>query len=123
MDIASACLIGRKCRYDGEARENEEVKRLYLEGKIKAVCPECLAGLKSPRCPSEIVGGDGNDVLDGKASVVAQDGGDRTQEFIEGAYKMLDAAKACGAAKGLYEVEKPLVRRCGHIRRHIFGDA
>lgn len=63
MDIASACLTGRKCRYDGESREDPEIKKLYDEGRIKAVCPECLAGLKVPRCPSEITGGDGRDVL------------------------------------------------------------
>lgn len=107
MDIASACLIGRKCRYDGEARENEEIKKLYLDGKIKPVCPECLAGLKIPRCPSEIIGGDGNDVLNGKAKVIAQDGGDITREFVEGAYKMLDAAKACGAKRAYMKSKSP----------------
>jgi uncharacterized protein YbbK (DUF523 family) len=107
MDIASACLVGKKCRYDGEARENEEIKQLYLEGRVKAVCPECLAGLKSPRCPSEISGGDGNDVLEGKARVIAEDGGDITQEFVEGAYKVLDAAKACGAKRAYMKSKSP----------------
>jgi uncharacterized protein YbbK (DUF523 family) len=107
MDIASACLIGRKCRYDGESRENAEIKKLYDEGKVKAVCPECLAGLKIPRCPSEITGGDGRDVLRGAARVTAQDGGDRTQEFLEGANKALEAAKECGAKRAYMKSKSP----------------
>jgi uncharacterized protein YbbK (DUF523 family) len=107
MDIASACLVGKKCRYDGESRENAEVKRLYLEGKVKPVCPECLAGLKIPRCPSEISGGDGDGVLDGAANVVAQDGGDRTQEFLKGAEKALAEAKKCGAKRAYMKSKSP----------------
>lgn len=107
MDIASACLIGRKCRYDGEARENAEIKKLYEEGKIKVACPECLAGLKILRRPSEITGGDGNDVLRGSAKVIAQDGSDRTQEFIEGAEKFLEAAQKCGAQRAYMKSKSP----------------
>jgi uncharacterized protein YbbK (DUF523 family) len=107
MDIASACLIGRKCRYDGESRENPEIKKLYEEGRLKPVCPECLAGLKIPRCPSEITGGDGGDVLRGRARVTAQDGSDRTQEFIEGANKALEAARECGAKRAYMKSKSP----------------
>ena len=39
MDIASACLTGRKCRYDGESRENAEIKKLYNEGKAESRLP------------------------------------------------------------------------------------
>lgn len=107
MDIASACLIGRKCRYDGESREDPEIKRLFDEGKIKAVCPECLAGIKAPRCPSEITGGDGKDVLRGKAKVTGQDGSDRTKEFIKGAKKALAAAQECGARRAYMKSKSP----------------
>lgn len=107
MDIASACLTGKKCRYDGEAREDAKIKRLYEQGKVKAVCPECLAGMKIPRCPSEIAGGDGEDVLQGRACVLGQDGSDRTQEFLEGAGKTLAAAKACGAKRAYMKSKSP----------------
>lgn len=107
MDIASACLVGKKCRYDGESREDESIKKLYREGKLKPVCPECLAGLKSPRCPSEIIGGDGKDVLKGRAKVFGKDGADRTREFIEGAKKTLDEAKLCGAVKAYMKSKSP----------------
>jgi uncharacterized protein YbbK (DUF523 family) len=113
MDIASACLIGKKCRYDGEAREDPEIKKLYIDGKVKPVCPECLAGLKVPRCPSEIISGDGKDVLEGRAKVIGQDRSDRTKEFIEGAEKTLEAARSCSAVMAYMKAKSP---SCGLTR-------
>lgn len=107
MDIASACLLGKKCRYDGEARGNAEMIKLYREGKLKPVCPECLAGLKIPREPSEISGGDGRDVLKGNAKVIAQDGSDRTNEFIKGAEKTVDEALKNNAKKAYLKSKSP----------------
>ena len=107
MDIASACLIGRKCRYDGESREDPKIKEMYERGEIRPVCPECLAGLESPRCPSEIVGGDGADVLDGTASVMGSDGTDRTGAFVLGAKLALAEAKACGARRAYMKAKSP----------------
>ena len=107
MDICSACLTGRKCRYDGEARPDEMIKTRFEAGELKAVCPECLGGLPIPRCPSEIVGGDGADVLDGKARVLAQDGSDRTAEFLEGAKGMLEEVQCCGAARVYLKAKSP----------------
>ncbi len=107
MDIASACLIGIKCRYDRELRENTRIKELYDEGRLKAVCPEYLGGLKTPRCPSEITGGDGKDVLLGAARVIGQDGSDRTREFIKGAEETLKAARDCGAKRAYMKSKSP----------------
>jgi uncharacterized protein YbbK (DUF523 family) len=114
MDICSACLTGRKCRYDGEAREDKRIKERWEAGKLKALCPECLAKLPIPRCPSEISGGDGGDVLDGRARVLAQDGGDLTLEFIEGARKFLEAAQRCGAKRAYLKAKSPSCG-CGRI--------
>jgi uncharacterized protein YbbK (DUF523 family) len=114
MDIASACLAGIPCRYDGQAREDAHVKKLYDDGLIKPVCPECLAQLPVPRCPSEITGGDGHDVLSGTAQVLAQDGSDRTQAFIDGANKTLQEAVACGAQRAYLKSRSPSCG-CGRI--------
>lgn len=114
MDICSACLIGSKCRYDGEAREDVQIKSRYEARELKAICPECLAKLSIPRCPSEIVGGDGDDVLNGKARVMAQDGKDITAEFMEGAKKTLEAAKRCGAKRAYLKSKSPSCG-CGRI--------
>ncbi len=120
MDICSACLTGSKCRYDGEARPDETIKERYEAGELKAVCPECFAKLTIPRCPSEIVGGDGADVLDGRAHVLAQDGSDRTAEFIEGAKKTLEAAKRFGAKRAYLKSKSPSCG-CGHIYDGTFS--
>jgi len=114
MDIVSACLIGQKCRYDGGACTIEKLKKLFDEGKLRAVCPEVMAGLKTPRSPMEIVGGDGADVLEGKARVITKDGIDITQQFIDGAYLALKAAEQCGAAKVYLQSRSPSCG-CGRI--------
>ena len=114
MDIASSCLIGRRCRYDGQAREDARIRQMYEDGLIKAVCPESLAGLKVPRCPSEIAGGEGCDVLDGHARVMAQDGSDRTDEFLRGAQMTLEAAEKCDARRAYLKAKSPSCG-CGRI--------
>ena len=113
MDIASACLVGKKCRYDGEAREDKHIKKLYEDGLLVPVCPECYAKLPVPRCPSEIVGGDGADVLAGLACVKARDGSDRTREFILGAQKTMEAARINGAKRAYFKSKSP---SCGQGR-------
>jgi uncharacterized protein YbbK (DUF523 family) len=120
MNICSACLTGSKCRYDGEAREDAAIKKRFDAGEFKAVCPERFAKLPIPRCPSEIVGGDGADVLDGRAHVRAQDGSDRTAEFIEGAQKTLEAAKRCGAKRAYLKAKSPSCG-CGRIYDGAFS--
>jgi len=120
MDIASACLAGIKCRYDGEARPDEKIAEMHRQGLVKLVCPECLAGLPSPRCPSEISGGDGDDVLEGRARVVAQDGGDRTEEFVKGARLTLEAARGCDAQRAYLKAKSPSCG-CGRIYDGTFS--
>lgn len=96
MIIVSSCLAGRPCRYDGTAKPNEKIMRMVREGVALPVCAEELGGLPTPRKPCEIIGGDGMDVLDGKAYVQTEDGADKTAEFIAGANAVLALAKECG---------------------------
>ena len=70
MILVSACLVGCHCRYDGGTKEKPDFVQLIREGKAVPVCPEQMGGLPTPRLPSEIVGGDGEAVLDGRARVV-----------------------------------------------------
>lgn len=88
----SDCLLGKLCRYDGKAREKVFNEKSFRNG-LFGICPECLGGLNTPREPCEIVGGDGNDVLSGKARVINRKGEDLTAEFIKGAYETLLALK------------------------------
>lgn len=91
--LVSACLAGLTTRYDGRVLSypacSEELKRYQWI----PVCPEQLGGLPTPRCPANIVGGDGADVLDGKARVICTDGTDVTEAFIHGARQVLKIAQ------------------------------
>lgn len=108
MILVSACLAGRACRYDGQARPNAEIEKRIENGEaFHLACPECLAGLKIPREPAEIVGGDGYDVLDGKAKVMGKDGEDRTQAFLKGAQRFLKIAKEIGAKEVYLKKKSP----------------
>ena len=113
MIIVSACLAGKPCRYDGEARPNEETVRLVREGKAVCACPEAMAGLTIPRPPAEICGGDGFDVLSGKAGVYNKKGACITQDFIEGAQKFLQYAQKIGAEEVWLKAKSP---SCGTSR-------
>ncbi len=87
--LISSCLAGKECAYDGKARAGECVVKTR---DLVSVCPEVLGGLPVPRERHEIVGGTGDDVLDGKVRVMSCSGKDRTECFLVGARKVLDEA-------------------------------
>lgn len=97
MIIVSSCLAGMKVRYNGTDSLDETIRKLVEEKKAVTVCPELLGGFATPRDPAEIVGGTGEDVLDGKASVVEKSGEDVTELYMKGAYETLRIAKELGA--------------------------
>lgn len=105
--LVSACLAGRACRFNGAAGKDDRVARLVAEGRAVLVCPEEDGGLGTPRPPAEIVGGDGADVLAGRARVVTEDGRDVTAAYVEGARKALEAARATGAEHALLKARSP----------------
>lgn len=108
--IVSACLAGCPCRYDGKAQTNKDAAMLVAEGKAVPVCPECMGGLPTPRVPAEIAGGSGEDVLSGKARVIASDGKvrlDVTDAFVKGAEKALQAALEAGADEAILKANSP----------------
>lgn len=90
MILISSCLAGHPVRYDGKGKGNEVFTRLVDDKKALYACPELLGGLSVPRAPAEIIGGDGEDCLEGRARVVTIDGEDVTDAFIEGAKRTLD---------------------------------
>ena len=96
--MASACLLGVCCRYDGAARPVDECIRLAREAVLVPFCPEQLGGLPTPRPPAEIRGGDGADVLAGRAGVFrVEDGVEVTRAFVRGAEEALRIAETVGA--------------------------
>ncbi|WML28671.1 DUF523 domain-containing protein [Neobacillus sp. OS1-32] len=92
MILLSSCLAGLKVRYNGTHSLDNRLAKLIGENKAVTVCPELLGGFSTPREPAEIIGGDGEDVLDGKAKVVEKSGKDVTELYIKGAYATLEMA-------------------------------
>jgi uncharacterized protein YbbK (DUF523 family) len=105
--LVSACLAGRRCRFDGSANPRDEVARLVAEGRAVLVCPEADGGLGTPRPPAEIVGGDGTDVIEGRARVVTQTGADVTRAYLKGARIALEAARAAGVTRAVLKARSP----------------
>jgi len=93
MIALSACLYGKRCRYDGKIKTALSLLQRLESEKKMPVCPEQLGGLPTPRSPSYITNGNGFDVLAGKAKVVNIEGKDNTKAFIAGAYLTLDLIK------------------------------
>ena len=90
MIAASACLLGYCCRYDGRTSPSSALVKRAHEEAVLPICPEQLGGLPTPRTPSDLYGGDGFDVLDGRARVLDRDGRDVTKAFLKGAFSALE---------------------------------
>ena len=91
--LISACLVGQHVRYDGKHSLNEKIQTLIVSHQVILVCPEMAGGLAAPRLAAEIIGGDGHDVLAGKARVINTVGEDVTATFIQGAQLALTLAQ------------------------------
>lgn len=118
--LISACLIGVDCRYDGGNSRNEDAISRHQNDQLIPVCPEEAGGLPTPRPAVEIVGGDGNDVLDGKAKVLTADGVDKTDEFLKGAQFALKLAQSQNATSVILKARSPSCG-CGDIYDGTFS--
>ncbi len=107
MIVIGACLAGIPCRYDGRSAPDKECAALAARGEAAVACPEVMGGLESPRDPCEIIGGDGFDVLDGRAKIVDKSGIDRTAAFILGAQKFLEFLQMQGADMVYFKARSP----------------
>ncbi|MGD6806301.1 MAG: DUF523 domain-containing protein [Candidatus Bathyarchaeia archaeon] len=114
MKLVSACLLGINCNFEGKNWQNPKLQEEFAKGDLFPICPEVFGGLSVPRVPSEIQGGDGLDVIEGKASVINLQGIDVTDEFMLGAYQALKIAQAVGAKEALL-IEKSPSCGCGVI--------
>lgn len=92
--LVSACLLGVKCGVDGDNYgEYPGVLNLlnYKNVKLIQFCPEDFS-FGTPREMCDIYGGDGFDVLEGKAKVLTSSGIDWTDGMIKASKKMLQVA-------------------------------
>ncbi|WP_032121575.1 DUF523 domain-containing protein [Clostridium amazonitimonense] len=111
MIIVSACLCGLNCKYNGKNNEVIDIIRKLEKEDIIPVCPEQLGGLPTPRDPSEIFNGTGEEVLKGKGKVISINGEDYTGYFIKGAEETLKIAKLFQVKKAILKSNSP---SCGY---------
>jgi uncharacterized protein YbbK (DUF523 family) len=93
--LMSACLAGTTCGYDGTANgEYPSALKLlrYDTVRVSRFCPEEFS-YGTPREMSDIHGGTGLDVLEGRARVLTATGEDWTAGMIKASEKMLEIAQ------------------------------
>lgn len=90
--LLSGCLAGWACGVEGTDYGLRSAAPAWL-ARVTVIpfCPEDV-GLGTPRVMPDIHGGDGFDVLDGRARVLAPDGADLTEGMLRGARAMLEHA-------------------------------
>ena len=103
--LVSACLLGLRCRYDGQSKRMDGLERLLaLPISLVPVCPEVFGGLPTPRMPAERQG----------ERVRALDGRDVTENYRRGAEEALRLAQLLGARTALLKERSPSCG-CGEI--------
>ena len=114
--LVSRCLLGHRVRYDGGASgPYGQLARWQDEGRIIALCPEVAGGLPTPRAPAEIPGGQGLDVLNGKAPVITSEGEDVTAAFMDGAQQALALVNRHGIRIAILKANSP---SCGNVQTY-----
>jgi len=92
--LVSSCLVGLCTRYDGQIKPDNACIRRIKNALWIPICPEQLGGVPTPREAADISGGDGQQVLAGKANVLTKSGTDVTSQFIKGAEQVLEIARS-----------------------------
>jgi hydroxyethylthiazole kinase-like uncharacterized protein yjeF len=91
--LVSACLLGVNCRYNGENSFSEKVVQSLTGTFFLPICPEIFGGLPTPRSPNWLAGGAGEEVIEGRARVVNEEGRDVTENFLRGARQALELTR------------------------------
>ncbi|MDD4600663.1 hypothetical protein SDC9_11328 [bioreactor metagenome] len=107
MILISACLLGLNTKYDGKSNAHEIIMRYSSHGRFIPVCPEQLGGLPTPRPPAEIIAGTGDDVLQSKAKVIADNGHDLTQQFKAGTEQLLKILDSFPITAAIFKERSP----------------
>lgn len=97
--LISACLLGFRCRYDGQRKVYPEAELLMKEKDIHIVpfCPEQAGGLATPRDPAERKG----------QKVVTCAGRDVTEQYARGAEQALYLAQKFGCDLAVLKEKSP----------------
>ena len=120
--VVSACLTGRRCRYDGNAKSTPRVLDAIAAweadgGIVVSVCPEELGGLPTPRPPCDLHKGAGAEVWAGRAEVLGRhDKSNRTAAYLSGARHALLQSE--GSTRAILKARSP---SCGCGRTWVDG--
>ena len=93
--LMSSCLAGTMCGYDGSSNGEYPSALKFLKYdnvQIIKFCPEDFS-FGVPREMCDIHGGNGMDVLNGKAKVLSESGKDWSEGMISASKKMLEIAQ------------------------------
>ena len=96
--LVSACLLGRKCRFDGGDSYDSRLAHLLKGFEVVGIYPEELSGFKGRRGPFEIIG---------RAKVVDINDRDVTSMFIKGAMRFLEVAREKGVDIAVLKSKSP----------------
>jgi uncharacterized protein YbbK (DUF523 family) len=98
--VVSACLLGVRCRYDGDDKQDDAaVARVAGDAEILPVCPEVLARMGVPRPPITI-SSDGKHAFD--------DRGRDVTDALEAGARLADLyAREAGAVRALLKERSP----------------
>lgn len=113
--LVSACLVGLCTRYDTIVKANQGCLEQIKNRDWVPVCPEQLGGLPTPREAADIIGGDGNGVLAGKARVITKSGIDVTEQFVGGARQVLQIANLQNISTAFLKARSPSCAVLGKI--------
>ncbi|MBL7003196.1 MAG: DUF523 domain-containing protein [Gammaproteobacteria bacterium] len=85
--LFSECLLGAPVRYDAQSKpiNHPLIQQWKNQGRLVAFCPECSAGLTTPRNAAEIQKGDGFSVLSGDSQIITNQNENVSNEFVAGA--------------------------------------
>lgn len=119
--LVSACLLGRRCRYDGRENKDGELERELAARGLEAIpcCPEEEGGLGTPRPPAWIESASAAGVLEGRERVLTEAGADVTSAFLAGARIALERCREHGIAHAFLKERSP---SCGVHRTHAAGE-
>lgn len=95
--LISACLLGLRCRYDGQSKPVPQIGALAERYHLIPVCPEQLGGLPTPRTPAERAGN----------RVMTRDSRDVTEAYRNGAEQVLQLARLLGCRAAVLKERSP----------------
>jgi len=125
--LISACFLGEKVRYDGNANTltNEIIQKWRNENRLISLCPEVSGGLSTPRVAAEIqpdiisvqketptISFSEKDQLINKKEILTKEGENVTNAFYRGASNALEL---CIKHKIRFALLKEFSPSCGSV--------